>query len=156
MDIFLLLLCEGETINFWLDKVFVFSTSSRRGCCFFVLCICWWHCCGCVGHCFWIFTLPNYFRLTSWIFSIPSMLGVVMMIIVMIWRWEPLGYDDGLPDLLVGWEPNVFVIRNLKGKFSLKLVRASLLMSMLTQICFHASCHVSFLSGMCSSFLLGL
>lgn len=93
---------------------------------FFRLCwLCWWWQCWC-NLCFWIITLPEDFGLTSGVFSIPSMLRRVMMIVMMIWRWEPFRDDYRSPNLLPIGKPNFFPVRNpnLLIKFIWKNSRA--------------------------------
>lgn len=82
-----------------------------------VLWNCWWQCSNWLGHWFWIITFPNYFGLTSCVFTIPTMI-VMVMVVMMVWRWEPFWYYYGFPnflpsrqpDLLPIWHPNLFEI----------------------------------------------
>lgn len=121
---------------------------------FFRLCwLCWWWQCWC-NLCFWIITLPEDFGLTSRVFSIPSMLRRVMMIVMMIWRWEPFRDDYRSPNLLPIRKPNFFPVRNpnlLKNLYE----KNRELEDFSSLTCFHASFHSSFLSGTHSSFLDG-
>lgn len=75
--------------------------------------LCWWWQCW-SNLWFWI-TLPEYFGLTSWVFSIPSVMMIVVMMmimIVMIGRWEPFRNDYRTPNFLPIRKPNFFPIRN--------------------------------------------
>lgn len=71
----------------------------------------WWQRCRWCHFWFCIITFPKDFGLTSWVFSIPSVLDVmVMMIIMMIGRWEPFGNNYWSPDLFPIRKPNFFPV----------------------------------------------
>lgn len=92
--------------NFW-DSLFRFVWFSSTRCDF--LWICRWQHSGRCDCCLWIITFPNYFRLTSCVFSVPSdgvFIVMMMMIVMVVGRWEPFGDDDWLPNLFPGRKPN--------------------------------------------------
>lgn len=97
--------------TFWIR----FHLSSRCRWCFAALWNCWWQYSGWIDHWFWIITFPNYFGLTSYVFSRPRwdvsgnrlivMMVVMMMVVVMVWCWEPFGNDDWFPYFLPRRKP---------------------------------------------------
>lgn len=106
--------CEGEIFGIVFYLLLVCLLPRRRF--FFVGWCGWWQCSSRSNCRFWIITFPNYFRLTSWIFSIPSdghAMVIMRHVAVVIGCGEPLRYHHRLPNLLVCREPYLLPIRHL-------------------------------------------